>query len=585
MLAVYIRLSKEDDSSNSINNQLREAKEYIETNLIKKYKIYNEGEGFSGTLRVKERPQLSKLMKDIDSGVVTSVWMRKQDRLARLGMTVLQFADSIVKNDVNLYFGDKGEVDLTDPIQMFHITVMAGVDALKPAQQSKATRKAIKDNFAEGLSHGKSTYGFTKDVNRKIIKDDEESKIIELIYSLSLEGNGTQKIANILNEKGIKTQYAKIAERFEKENIPLELSSIKPTYKVINKYTGKHTELNKANSKWKAGTIYSILVNKQYMGVRTRKEKKKNEMVFIEYKNIPVIIQPHIWEKVQVNLKKNRSKSGKKETYNYLLKGLIICGRCGRNYYGRHRPPKQGQAYSKDNYYMCSSKRNKETNCGNRSIDITFIQDFIWLRFFRYKELNELINKHFQETDTKDVLSGLEQRLKKLNNKLSKYDRERQNTIKLNAKEWITIEQAELDLKRVNKEENQTKSEIRNVKEQIANYGNSIRLKEQQNELNNIQDKISFLDKKELVNKYIKEIVINHIDDKKYYEIVIKFNIDIVSEKYIVTTFKKEVFRVVDGFGIFTHKMDLETLEGRHFTNLEKTTVPKLNKLISNNKA
>ena len=69
---------------------------------------------------------------------------------------------------------------------------------------------------------------------------------------------------------------------------------------------------------------------------------------------------------------KNRNNSGKKVNHKYLLKGLLECGICGRNMYGRTRENK------KDHYYMCSSKRLKELKCSNRSINIDFIEKFIW---------------------------------------------------------------------------------------------------------------------------------------------------------------------------------------------------------------
>ena len=53
---------------------------------------------------------------------------------------------------------------------MFNLTIMAGVDALKPAQQSKATIKALTDNIKEGKAWGIIPYGYkTKEMKESPI--------------------------------------------------------------------------------------------------------------------------------------------------------------------------------------------------------------------------------------------------------------------------------------------------------------------------------------------------------------------------------------------------------------------------------
>lgn len=489
MLGIYTRLSKEDDNSNSISNQIREAKEYISLNNIKEHKIYDEGEGFSGTLRVKDRPKLKEMMKDIESGIITSVWMRKQDRLARLGVTVLHFLDLIVTKDVYLFFGDKGHIDLSDPIQMFHLTIMAGVDALKPAQQSKATRKAIKDNFLEGKTHGILPYGYKKGNNRKMIVNEKEAKHVRLIYELSLSGIGTNKIAEKLNEFKIPTRYNQIG---------------KGTLTTKDKYDKRLTTKNKSDIKWSGNTIRNIIINTTYKGIRRSKKNKT------EYE-CPPIFEPAYWDKVNANLKNNTNYSGTPTKHNYLLKGIIRCGNCGRNYYGRTRVNK------KDNYYMCSSKRYKDKNCGNRSINIDIIEDFIWQRFFVDKALKERIQSHVLNTDTEENIINVNEKIKSSESKLFGLSKE-ENTIDTYLAKGTFTEQKYLkQIKRINTEKSILDATITNLKEDLKALenieGNASKIVK---ELDNLKDKISFNQRKELIKKYIDKIIINtHREDSQ----------------------------------------------------------------------
>ena len=563
MLAIYTRLSKDDtkkhlkakdkrkliDNSTSITNQLREGKEFAKKNNLK-YSIYNEGSGVSGTLDIENRPKLLELINDIKKGKVKSVWMRNQNRLDRNTGIFYLFVTAVKKAEIQVYFADGDAIDFNDPTTLLQTSIISSLNQYQAQLQSKQTKKALKDSASEGKAWGVIPYGYSADKKSQIIINEIQAEIVKKIFELSLKDWGTLRIATYLNDEGIPTRY----------------NDLEGTLKTTNRISKREVEKNYKDIKWSPNTVLGILKNTWYIGSRI--------YAGIEYPT-PSIIDKAIFDKVQNNLVKNKSKGGRKATYNYLLKGIAICGKCGRNYYGRFKPPKNGKTYNDENYYTCSSKRSKHTNCGNRSISIPFIEGLIWERFFKYRELNELIDKHFEETNVIDILSDLEQRLHKLNERLSKFDEERQMVRKMRRKGQITEKEFE-HLKSVNDEENQVKSEAVNIKEQIISYKDSIALKEQQSELKGIHSDISFLDKKKLVNKYIKEVLINHNDNERYYEITIKFKIEIQPEKYIVTTFKKEIFRVVEGFGIFTHKINMDDLKGRYF-HYEQTTVPILN--------
>ena len=56
-LAIYVRLSKDDEESNSIENQIREGKDFASRQGLD-YQVYNEGKGVSGTWSIEDRPAL-----------------------------------------------------------------------------------------------------------------------------------------------------------------------------------------------------------------------------------------------------------------------------------------------------------------------------------------------------------------------------------------------------------------------------------------------------------------------------------------------------------------------------------------------
>lgn len=478
MLGIYTRLSKDDDDSNSIYNQKREAYQYIEDNKVPDYEIYDEGKGFSGTLRIKERPKLNELINDIEAGKITSVWMRRQDRLARLGITVLTFADAIVRNDVHLFFGDKGHINLNDPIQMFHLTVMAGVDALKPAQQSKATKRALTDNAKEGKVSGILPYGYGSKNMYPYIREDEK-KIINRIYDLYIEGNGTQAIATILNKENIPTKYQRMVEETNNEKLT---SNRKHRNGVI----------------WQSSTVYGILKNTWYNGLRTYQG--------VEYDMPQLRIVDEVkYNKVQKarELRKNK-RFDDRPKYDYLLRGLIKCHKCGRNFIGRTRLKKN------DNFYHCSSKRSGVSNCGAHSINISKLDSFIIKHLFTSKNL---INRLKDIQNSNEIKRQLDNDINIITNKLKKEEARLTKYAK-----WLGDELQDDEI--ILKQYVNSKKQVKTLKEKLselnvqkADTSNHDALNKYEKIFKEFNAKADFQTIKKAVHKLVESVTIDSIID------------------------------------------------------------------------
>src|SRR6185437_11499130 len=64
-------------------------------------------------------------------------------------------------------------------------------------------------------------------------------------------------------------------------------------------------------------------------GVRLR---PRDEWVMVP---VPIIIDPETWQAAQEQLAVNRQRSPRNNTsHDYLLRGLVVCGQCGRRMVG-----------------------------------------------------------------------------------------------------------------------------------------------------------------------------------------------------------------------------------------------------------
>ena len=90
MIAIYARQSIEKKDSVSIETQIEKCKYYCEN---QDYKIYKDA-GYSG--KNINRPQFSKLLEDIKSGIITRVIAYRLDRISR---SIADFSQLLIMFD------------------------------------------------------------------------------------------------------------------------------------------------------------------------------------------------------------------------------------------------------------------------------------------------------------------------------------------------------------------------------------------------------------------------------------------------------------------------------------------------------
>jgi len=500
-LGIYCRISRAKDGNDlSINDQkekgIKKAKE-----LGLQYELYID-EGISGTSsKIEDRPEFERLIADVSNGTLVGVFAFDQSRFERNPQVRYVINEIFKKKEIQYYTEIDGLVDLYDPQAEFFGDLVSVINKYQVTLTKIKVKSALRSRVASGKAHSILPYGYTKDDNQQLVIDNSEAEIIKEIYNLSLSGMGTRSIAAHLNEMGVQTRYNKI-------NIG--------TISTKNKYTGKITVTEKKDVKWEGNTIRNIIINTLYKGERLYSGEK--------YK-VPAIINSAKWEKVNQNLVNNRNNTGKKVEHKYLLKGLLRCGVCGRNMYGRTRVNKH------DNHYMCSSKRIKGNSCDNRSINIDRIEAFIWDRFFKGEEFLNRIRNEFQ--NDKERTDELANQVNLLETKIIRLKNEKKRAIELVIKGTITEDDAKNVLQN-------TKSAIEEseilLKEKVnlldALENSSRTIKKYEDEFIHFTMNTSFNQKKNIVNDFIKNITITYDDSIGSYEIVIEFKIAIEKETY-----------------------------------------------------
>jgi site-specific DNA recombinase len=510
MLGIYCRISIEGDGKRSIETQRAMGISFAEVNKLK-YKVYIDS-GISGGKNRDLRPELDNLFNDIEKGLITSIYVYNQDRLARDEVTWFQLATIVLEYKVKFY--ENGVLANLNESGTF---TMRGIKAIFDADERRKTSKRFKDVLRQNAEKGRRfsliQYGYKEGEDKKLIIDEEKAKTVKRIYQMSLDGKGVAKIAEILNNEGIKTSY----------------NEFEGTYRVKNKYTGEVQIRNKSDVTWKGGTINSIITNTIYKGQRKWGEKTYP---------VPAILEEWYWQKVNDNFKNNDNTKGQSIKHSYLLKGLLRCGICGSNYYGRTRVS-VGNKKPKDHYYMCSSKRRGEKNCGNRSISIDALDTLIWFHIQFSGRLPELLEHEFNSGKLSEKSKELNKNLEEIQEKLEAIKSRKDKIIEAIGLEVLSFEDARNELEKIRMEQFHFNSELSQTKNQKfeLNQGKS----EFESKLKNIVNLklLSLLERQEITRKFIKNIEIIN-EDKIGCSVKLKYiDFGLKDEKYLICSSNK----------------------------------------------
>lgn len=360
----YVRVSTTDKQDTS--RQSADLKDLAEKHGYTLTDADVFAEHISGFSAGESRPVFSKMMKKLEAGEYQMLYIHEVSRLSRDPMDGQTKLLELAKMKIPVYVKAINMSSLDEDgnlNQIFNLFFTLLIHFAKSEAEYFSER--VRSSMRLKIKHGHAgvgimlPFGYKRDSNKMLAIDEEESQYVKLIYQSVLNGMGAKQIAHLLNEKGVKTR--------------LQKDSKSGKLKMKNRNLTKSAE----DIKWVDGTVHGILKNPIYKGERTYKTySKKNRVDKVESDvefstfSAPVIIQPEIWEEVQTVMAQKARTSGYDKRWHYLLKGLVICSKCGRNYYGRYK------ADGSDQYYICSSTREKA--CGNCGINIEAIESTVF---------------------------------------------------------------------------------------------------------------------------------------------------------------------------------------------------------------
>ncbi len=317
-----MRLSREDDDvkdeSNSIGNQRKLLLGFLKKNqeLADSPVVQYVDDGYSGT--GFERPGFVEMMDGVKKGKIQCIIVKDFSRFGRDYIELGDYIEHIFPfmqvrfiavndgYDSEEYKGKTPDIDV--PFRNLAYSLYSQ-DISDKIKSSLAVRRK------KGLYVGSiPLYGYQRDEEGFLMPDEETKGTVQRIYREYLSGTGLAELARKLNGEGIPS----------------------PKQHKMNKGLLRGEEGKTCF--WLPTTLRQILRNETYTGVLSSGAYKsgplgsgkrifvpEDERVHVENAH-PVIIDKDTFREVQERMKKK--KHG--EAQQFLLKGLVRCGECGR---------------------------------------------------------------------------------------------------------------------------------------------------------------------------------------------------------------------------------------------------------------
>ena len=542
-IALYLRVSTDVQDFNRQKTDLTN-KVKSEGNEI----AYIFSDKISGFKNEKDRPELNELLK-LTKEDIQAVYITELSRLSRNPTHLRILIDQFTEKGINVYslvqnihsLNKEGKAEFTTDLIISILSQYGKYEIDLKNQRVVSGRKEAVTVKGNSYSY-KPPFGYMN-VEKKLLINENEAIIVKEIFNQYSEGKSIKEIKSYLNLNNIPTRNSDFIK--------------KDSFNLNGKIT-----LNKGEIKWSRSTLSKLLKNPVYTGKKTIKGG------FII--NTPQIISEDIFQKCQDETKGRIFNVDKSRTNEFMLRGLLKCGECGKNYLGNSS---HGNLL-----YICSDRTHRRGNtfkgCTNSSIGKDKIEPIIWkvnksfYKTIKSKQISENNISKLNETNSY-LLNEIELRESKIND----LRKEAARLIKLYVKGDYQENLLDKEQRRINVEIlTEEKQIIKNRKLRNDNE-NMLKAIEQMDSNTYDFDELdqSAILQKEALNDMLSQIIVYKIDNKyTVFEINYKTNFKLYIIREVWT---QKYTNIVNSMGTFNPTTKLFSIHSNIFGDLNNTNI------------
>ncbi|MFC1987292.1 recombinase family protein [Chloroflexota bacterium] len=412
--AIYCRVSTDDQEKEgtSLQTQREACLAYCEQ---KGYEVVRQfSETFSGL--TLERPKLTELRDLVRASAIDFIVVYCLDRLSRDPAHGAMLFQQLEEQNVSLEAVTE-TIENTDLGKLIsYIRGFASkLEAEKIRERTMRGKQAYlkQGKLPQGTGIGIYGYEWNKDTGRRTV-NELETKVVQKMFTMVLQGFSYHKIALELNKTGIKSKSGSMWN-------PLTIRRIATN----QTYTGK--------------TYYGM---SKRVGNRVIAQPKENWTLLPDI--TPPIITEDMFQRTQEAIKQAKLSRPIKPSSPYLLTGFMKCSKCGS--------PLGGTTLNgKYRYYQCRGARPTATRgkiCDAGYIKADYLEKTVWNKviemiaspFTMVSLLSDIAITERTESHKEGLLLSLDKEINHLRMKLKTYPDKEKTLYNLLSHESVTKE-------------------------------------------------------------------------------------------------------------------------------------------------
>ncbi|MDR0493903.1 MAG: recombinase family protein [Nitrososphaerota archaeon] len=359
-VAAYCRVSTEqDDQLNSLENQKRYFEQYIENNIEWEFCGLYVDEGISGT-SVEKRAGFQRMVVDAENKKFDLLLTKEISRFARNTLDSIFYTRKLKGLGVGVVFMNDN-INTLDADAELRLTIMSSIAQEESRKMSERIKWGQKRCMEKGFAFGACPLGYNLK-NGKLTINEDEAKIVRLIFELYLSGLGVQLVSKELENRGISAPNGA--------------------------------------TRWKNTTILRILKNEKYSGMLKQKKKittdylshrrKVNEgeekYIIVENSHAP-IVDKEIFDRTQKELARRKNATFEKSRYSnrHVWSSKIKCAYCNSTF---KRKINNSKSNSPQLIWQCSeaekygrekvNAQGKKVGCNCKAVPEWVLKENFW---------------------------------------------------------------------------------------------------------------------------------------------------------------------------------------------------------------
>jgi len=323
-------------------------------------------DGYSGS--TLDRPALDRLRDLVNEGALDVVLIYAPDRLARHYAYQVVVLEEFKRAGCEVRFLNHAFGQ--SPAEQMLLQIQGVFAEYERALIKERTRRGRLFAARQGRVNwgGNPPYGFryirkTETAPQQLVVSETEVAIVQQLYRWLVEEElSSYAIQKRLTERQVPT-------RGNNTQGWCQSSVIKILRNPLYKGEAAYNRSQQADTTRPRGS--KGLKDIRPGNNRSRIARPREEWITVR---VPALVDPDLWESAQAQLAHNRERATRNNTkHDYLLRGLLVCGRCGRRLIGVWSRVSGGR-------YMCSARvpRSAPWSCIGRSVAAARVEPLIW---------------------------------------------------------------------------------------------------------------------------------------------------------------------------------------------------------------